>query len=63
VFFIGPLADQERDILAFLRVNKSAGVDDVASFTGRPREDVKKIMDELYALRVVRNINDVYFAV
>lgn len=62
-FFIGPLSDRERDILAYLRVNKSITVDDVAAFTGRPGEEAKKIMDELYALRAARDLDGVYFSV
>lgn len=42
VFFIGPLSDRERDILAYLRVNKSITVDDVAAFIGRPGKKQKK---------------------
>ena len=63
VFFIGPLSDQERDVVEFLRVNKSITVDDAVKFTGRPREQVRKIMDELDAFRVVKSIKGVFFAV
>jgi hypothetical protein len=63
VFFIGPLSDQERDIVEFLRVNKSITVDDAVTFTGLPREKVQKIMDELDKIRVVRAIKGAFLAV
>jgi hypothetical protein len=63
VFFIGPLSDQERDVVAFLRVNKSITVDEAVKFIGLPREQGRKIMDELDACRVVKNIKGVFFSV
>lgn len=63
VFFIGPLSDQERDIVEFLRVNKSITIDDAVTFTGLPREKVQKIMDELDKIRVVRAIKGAFLAV
>jgi hypothetical protein len=63
VFFIGPLSDQERDVVEFLRVNKSITVDEAVKFTGRPREQVRKIMDELDAFRIIKNIKGVFFSV
>lgn len=63
VFFIGPLSDQERDVVEFVRVNKSITADDVVNFAGLPREQVLKIMDELDALRVVKSIKGVFVAV
>jgi len=62
-FFIGPLSDRERDILAYLRVNKSITVDDVAAFTGRPAGEARKIMDGLYALRLARYLDGVFCSV
>jgi len=63
VFFIGPLSDQERDIVEFLRVNKSITMDDAVTFTGLPREKVQKIMDELDKIRVVKAVKGAFFAV
>jgi anti-anti-sigma regulatory factor len=63
VFFIGPLSDQERDIVEFLRVNKSITADDAVTFTGLPREKVERIMDELDTIRVVKAVKGAYFAV
>ena len=47
VFFIGPLSDRERDVVEFLRVNKSITIDDIVTFTGRPRDQVIKTMEDL----------------
>lgn len=63
VFFIGPLSDQERDIVEFLRVNKSITMDDAVAFTGLPREKVQKIMDGLDNIRVVKAMKSGFFAV
>jgi anti-anti-sigma regulatory factor len=63
VFFIGHLSDQERDMVEFLRVNKSITMDDAVTFTGLPREKVQKIMDELDKIRIVKSIKGVFFAV
>ena len=62
-FFIGPLSDRERDIVEFLRINKSLTQDDIAKFTGSPPGEVAGIMEGLDALRVIKKENDgVYFA-
>jgi hypothetical protein len=54
VFFIGPLSDQERDVVEFLRVNKSITIDDIVKFTGRPKDQVFKTMEDLDAMRAVK---------
>jgi hypothetical protein len=38
-------------------------MDDAVTFTGRPREEVQKIMDELDKIRIVKSIKGVFFAV
>ncbi|HNW27427.1 MAG TPA: DUF4325 domain-containing protein [Spirochaetota bacterium] len=54
VFYIGPLSDQERDVVEFLRVNKSITLDDIIKFSGRPKDEVKKTMEDLDSMRVVK---------
>jgi hypothetical protein len=54
VFFIGPLSDHERDIVEFLRINKSITQGDIVRFSGMPLEKVTGMMDELDALRVIK---------
>jgi hypothetical protein len=61
-FFIGPLSDHERDIVEFLRINKSITLEDIVKFSGIPRDEVAGIMDELDALRVARKQDDGIFA-
>ncbi|MBP7738058.1 MAG: DUF4325 domain-containing protein [Spirochaetes bacterium] len=64
VFFIGPLSDRERDVVEFLRVNKSITVDDIVKFTGQTREQVMKTMEDLDAMRAVKKVkNDAFFPV
>ncbi len=64
VFYIGPLSDQERDVVEFLRVNKSISVDDIVKFTGWTKDQVKKTMEDLDSMRAVKKQdNDVYFPV
>ncbi|OHD65644.1 MAG: hypothetical protein A2176_13455 [Spirochaetes bacterium RBG_13_51_14] len=60
-FYIGPLSDQERDIVEFIRVNKSITLDDVATFTGRPRNQTEKIMNDLNEMRLVKKHDDGIF--
>lgn len=62
-FFIGPLSDRERDIVEYLRINKSLARDDIATYTGSTPDEVAGIMEGLNALRVIKKENDgVYFA-
>lgn len=64
VFFIGPLSDQERAVVEFLRVNRSITIDDIVTFTGRPREEVIKTMEDLDSMRAVKKQDKgVYFPV
>jgi len=64
VFFIGPLSDQERDVVEFLRVNRSINIDDIMKFTGRPKDEVKKTMEDLDLMRAVKKQESgVYFPV
>ncbi|TFH41356.1 MAG: hypothetical protein E4G96_05655 [Chrysiogenales bacterium] len=54
VFFIGPLSDREREIIEYIRVNRSVQLGDVVAFTGRPREEVAKTMEDCYTMRIVK---------
>jgi 6-pyruvoyl-tetrahydropterin synthase len=61
VFFIGPLSDKEKDIVEFLRINKSVSCNEVAKFSGLPAHEVQKILEELYSMRAVKKDNDGFF--
>ena len=64
VFFIGPLSDKEKGIVEYLRINKSVTPDDAAGFSGLPLQGARKMLDELYAMRIVKKDSDgVFFAV
>src|SRR3990172_12357491 len=54
VFFIGPLSDQETDIVEFFIINKSATTKNVVRFSGLAPHAVKRILEELHAMRAVR---------
>ncbi len=62
-FFIGPLSDREKDIVEFLRINKSLIQEDIVKFTGSPPGEVAGILEGLDSLRVIKKENNgVYFA-
>lgn len=63
VFFIGPLSDRERDIVEYLRINKSITQGDIVRYSGMPLDEVTGTLDELDALRVIKKQeNGVFFA-
>lgn len=61
-FFIGPLSDQERDIVEFMRVNKTITLEDAANFMESPREKARKLLGELHAMRIIRKQDGAVFA-
>ncbi|HQL82811.1 MAG TPA: hypothetical protein PK307_11440, partial [Spirochaetota bacterium] len=62
-FFIGPLSDREREIVEFLRINKSITQEDIVKYTGSPTGEVAGILEGLDALRVIKKENTgVFFA-
>lgn len=62
-YYIGPLNEHESDIIDYFRINRSAGVDDISRFTGLDIPVVKKVMEELIRLRLVRKNNDDFTSV
>ncbi len=56
-FFIGPLVEQESDILDYLRININANIDDISRFSGIDFSILKNLLEELSALRVIRKNN------
>lgn len=62
-FFIGPLSDREREIVEFLRINKSITQEDIVKYTGSPTGEVAGILEGLDELRVIKKENGgVFFA-
>lgn len=53
-YYIGPLNEQESDIIDFFRINRSADAVEISRFTGLEISSVQGIMAELYRLRLIR---------
>jgi hypothetical protein len=53
-YYIGPLNEQESDIIDFFRINRSAEPEEISRFTGLELSSVQGIMSELNRLRLVR---------
>jgi hypothetical protein len=56
-FYIGPLAEQESDIMDYLRINVNAGIDDISRFSGIDFKVLQNLLTELSILRVIRQNN------
>jgi hypothetical protein len=56
-FYIGPLTDLEKDIVEYLRINKSATPEEISRFSGLPSQEAERILEELHAARAVRKDN------
>ena len=53
-YHIGGITNIERDILDYLRVNRVAPVGDIASFIAKEDAEAVKLLEGLYAMRMVR---------
>lgn len=53
-FFLGELDSVEKDIVNFLRVNKSALESDIIGLTAEEPEDVRKVLKRLSSWKVIR---------
>ncbi len=53
-YFIGSLTSIERDVVNYLRVNRSAVVQDIAVFIDRDADDASRLLEDLYGMRIVR---------
>lgn len=56
-YYIGTISDSERDVMDYLRINRIAALGDIAAFIGMREEDAAPLVEELYALRVVRRVS------
>ncbi len=61
-FFIGHLKNTSRDILHYLRLNRSGSIPDIVEFTGLGEDEIKKTMEELREMRLVRDENGGYYS-
>ncbi len=53
-FYIGPLNEVEKEIMGYIRINKTATLENLQDYTGKESEELKKIMNNLNSLRLVR---------
>lgn len=53
-FYLGALTDRERDIVEFLRINRTASQEDIARLTGVSVEEAAALMEELSSARAIR---------
>jgi len=61
VFFIGPLSESEKNIVEFLRINKSATLAEVVNFSGLPIPEARKLLNELFSMRIAKKDNEGMF--
>lgn len=60
-FFIGPLSVDEKEIIEFLRVNESASFNDIHKFSDLANDELLKLLESLFLLRLIRKNNDNIF--
>jgi hypothetical protein len=53
-YYIGPLTEHESDIIDYLKLNHHAGVEEISRFCGMETGVLKKVLEELMKLRVIR---------
>ena len=53
-FYIGLLPDIGTDVINYLRVNKSAAIDELKGYTKLSKDKLDEIMKELLSLRLIR---------
>ena len=56
-YIIGELNPQERDIINYLRVNRSAASAEIASFLEMSHEDALAMLERMYRMRIIRKID------
>ena len=62
-YFIGPLTGAEKQIIDFLKINKSARVSEIADILSLPEEETMEIMEQLFETRVIRKDTQAIFSV
>ena len=60
-FFIGTLSDRAKDLIEYLRVNRSATITDLVKFTELDFKEVEIITEELFSIRIIRKDDDGLF--
>ena len=62
-FFLGPLTDTERDVVHYIRINKSASLQDLSEFTGLSKKQLSELLQDLCGLRVLKSDGGIYFSI
>ena len=57
-YFVGVLDGEERDVVDYLNINRTARADDIASFLEKDVERAETVLAGLHALRIVRKLRD-----
>jgi len=52
--YLGVLSPEQRDILDYLRINKTAGPEEIVSYVSGNEENTIKEIEELYRMRMLR---------
>jgi hypothetical protein len=56
-YYIGKINDVERELLAYLRITRSASVNDIADHLHAEVSGIEKTLEDLYSIRLVRREN------
>lgn len=62
-YYIGPLTEHESDIIDYLKINHHAGVDEISRFCGMETGLLKKILEDLIRLRLIRKTDGEFVSV
>jgi hypothetical protein len=60
---IGPLTQEESDIIDYLKINHHSSLSELLRFSGIEEIKIMPILQELYSLRVIKKINNEYYSV
>ncbi|HOQ11041.1 MAG: hypothetical protein BWY23_01317 [Spirochaetes bacterium ADurb.Bin218] len=62
-YYIGPLTQEESDIIDYLKINHHSSLSELLRFSGIEEIKIMPILQELYSLRVIKKINNEYYSV
>lgn len=63
-YYIGSVSGIEKDIIDYLRINRSAGIGEISKYAEKSPEEIYSVMISLVGLRIVRNLKEgIYSAV
>jgi len=62
-YYIGPLTENESDIIDYLKLNHHAGIEEMSRFCGMETGIIKMILEDLTRLRLIRRNNGDFVSV